>query len=74
MNLASDADDYSAGKKPGWISTAWDGLQQTVELANERRIKIIINGGALDPKALAVKTHALVRVSAPSVYPRRPNV
>jgi hypothetical protein len=40
--------------------TAWDGLQQTVELANEKRIKIVINGGGLNPKGLAEKTNELV--------------
>lgn len=43
------------------MPTAWDGIQKTVELANEKRIKIIINGGALNPKGLAEKTHELVR-------------
>ena len=43
--------------------TAWDGLQQTVELANEKRIKIVINGGGLNPKGLAEKTYELASVA-----------
>lgn len=60
FNLAKDVQDYHAGKHPGYIPSAWDGLQQTMDLANEKRIKIVINGGGLDPKGLAGKTHALV--------------
>jgi hypothetical protein len=45
---------------PGWIATAWDGLQQTVEIAAQKRIKIVINGGSLNPKGLAEKTYQLV--------------
>ncbi|KAK3074325.1 hypothetical protein LTR53_003315 [Teratosphaeriaceae sp. CCFEE 6253] len=56
INLGNDAEAFAAGKHDGWIPTAWDGLCQTVELAAEKRIKIIINGGALNPKGLAEKT------------------
>lgn len=58
--MAKDVDEFKAGTHPGYIPSAWEGLRQTVELANEKRIKILINGGGLDPKALAKKTHALV--------------
>ncbi|KAK3071673.1 hypothetical protein LTR53_008213 [Teratosphaeriaceae sp. CCFEE 6253] len=56
INLGNDAEAFAAGKHDGWIPTAWDGLCQTVELAAEKRIKIVINGGALNPKGLAEKT------------------
>lgn len=45
---------------PGWIPTAWDGLEQSMELADEKRIKIVINGGGLNPKGLAEKAHTWV--------------
>ena len=60
FNLAKDVEDYKTGKNPGYIPSAWDGLQQTIKLANEKRIKIVINGGGLNPKGLAEKTLALV--------------
>lgn len=60
FNLAKDVEDYEAGKHPGYIPSACDGLQQTTELASEKRIKVVTNGGGLNPKALAEKTHALV--------------
>jgi hypothetical protein len=46
---------------PGWVPTAWDGLHQTPEIAAEKRIKIVINGRAIIPRALAEKTHKLVK-------------
>ncbi|CAI4213075.1 unnamed protein product [Parascedosporium putredinis] len=61
MNLANFAVDRETHGHPGWAPTALDGLQQTIEIANEKRIKIVINGGAQNPKGLAEKTHELVR-------------
>ncbi|KAL5340707.1 DUF1446-domain-containing protein [Aspergillus crustosus] len=52
--------DYLAGKHPGYEETAWEGLHQTIEAIAEKKIKVVINGGALDPKALALKVQALV--------------
>ncbi|KAK6834998.1 hypothetical protein PG987_009692 [Apiospora arundinis] len=54
-NLAQYADAYAAGQHPGWVASAWDGLQKSLKVVAERRIKIVINGGALNPKGLAVK-------------------
>ena len=54
-NLANNAAAYRAGQHPGYVSTALDGITQTIELANEKRIKIILNGGSLNPKGLAQK-------------------
>lgn len=60
-NLAQYAEAYSRGEHPGWVSTAWDGLQLSLGAIHEHRIKVIINGGGLNPKGLAEKTDALVR-------------
>ncbi|KAK6855697.1 hypothetical protein PG995_007848 [Apiospora arundinis] len=54
-NLAQYADAYAAGQHPGWVASAWDGLQKSLKVVAERRIKVVINGGALNPKGLAVK-------------------
>ncbi|TKA37666.1 hypothetical protein B0A54_11750 [Friedmanniomyces endolithicus] len=56
INLGNDAEAYAAGQHEGWIPTAWDGLRQSIELIAEKRIKVVINGGALNPKGLAEKT------------------
>ena len=60
MNLAENAEGLAAGKHDGWEPTAWDGLAQTMDVLNEKRIKVIINGGALNPSGLARKAQALV--------------
>ncbi|KAE8441137.1 hypothetical protein EG329_005849 [Mollisiaceae sp. DMI_Dod_QoI] len=55
MNLAENAEAYKAGKHPGWVDTAWAGLQQSIEVIAERNIKVVINGGSLNPSGLAQK-------------------
>ncbi|KAL9053100.1 MAG: hypothetical protein Q9162_004964 [Coniocarpon cinnabarinum] len=59
MNLAENAEAFAAGNHLGWEPTAWDGLQQSLEAIAERNIKVIINGGAVNPRGLAEETHKL---------------
>ncbi|KAL4741473.1 hypothetical protein BDV11DRAFT_168060 [Aspergillus similis] len=61
VNLANNAEAWRAGKHPGYEETAWEGIQQTIGVIAEKGIKVVINGGALDPKALALKVQGLVR-------------
>lgn len=49
--------------RPGWALTALDGLEKSLGLLNEKRIKVVINGGALNPKGLAERVFKLVRKS-----------
>ena len=60
MNLAENAEAMAAGKHDGWEPCAWDGLQLTLETLDQKRIKVVIDGGALNPDGLARKTQALV--------------
>jgi hypothetical protein len=60
MNLAENAERYAAGTHDGWEPTAWDGLEQTLDVLDTKRIKVIINGGSLNPAGLARKCQALV--------------
>ena len=60
VNLANNAEAWRAGKHPGYEETAWQGLQQTIDVVAEKGIRVVINGGALDPRALALKVEALV--------------
>ncbi|KAJ5628520.1 hypothetical protein N7490_010748 [Penicillium lividum] len=60
VNLANNAFAWRDGKHPGYEETAWEGLRQTIDVIAEKRIRVVINGGALDPKALALRTKALV--------------
>src|SRR3954451_21648132 len=52
MNLAENGEKLAVGKHDGWEPTAWDGLQQTLDVLNEKRIKAIINGGDLNPQRI----------------------
>ena len=61
MNLAENAEGFAEGKHPGWEPTAWDGLQQSLDAISERNIKVVINGGSLNPKGLAKQTEDLVK-------------
>jgi hypothetical protein len=45
----------------GWAPTALEGLRLTLDLADQKRIKIIVNGGGLNPRGLAEKTHKMVQ-------------
>lgn len=60
VNLANNAQAWRDGKHPGYEETAWEGLQQTIEVIARKHIRVVINGGALDPKALALKTQTLI--------------
>ncbi|KAI0123413.1 hypothetical protein BJ170DRAFT_108069 [Xylariales sp. AK1849] len=60
-NLAQYAELYAADQHPGWAASAWDGLQKSLDAIHEKNIKVVINGGALNPKGLAEKTAELAR-------------
>jgi hypothetical protein len=61
VNLANNADEWRKGQHPGYEPTAWEGIQQTIDVIAQKGIRVVINGGALDPRALALKVQALVR-------------
>ncbi|KAH7133254.1 hypothetical protein B0J13DRAFT_507930 [Dactylonectria estremocensis] len=61
VNIAKNAEDFAKGCHPGYESTAWEGLEMTIDVINEKRIKVALNGGALNPKGLAQKVAALVK-------------
>ncbi|KAM3553463.1 hypothetical protein MY1884_006661 [Beauveria asiatica] len=60
VNIANNAESYRKGQHPGYEETAWEGLQQSIDVIAERQIKIAINGGALNPEGLAKKTAELI--------------
>lgn len=60
MNIAENAVAMSTSEHDGWEPTAYEGLDMTLDVINEKRIKVIINGGALNPAGLARKVQALV--------------
>ncbi|PWY92836.1 DUF1446-domain-containing protein [Aspergillus heteromorphus CBS 117.55] len=44
VNLANDAEVWRNGKHPGYEETAWEGIQQTIDVIAHKRIRVIING------------------------------
>lgn len=58
MNLAQNSQAYREGSHPGWERTAEAGLLQTLPVIAEKHIKVVINGGALNPGGLAQKVAA----------------
>ncbi|KAF1851405.1 DUF1446-domain-containing protein [Cucurbitaria berberidis CBS 394.84] len=60
VNIAENAQAHAAGNHPGWEKTAWDGIEQSIDILHEKRIKVVVNGGAHNPKGLAEKIQELV--------------
>ncbi|KAL0261339.1 hypothetical protein SLS55_002769 [Diplodia seriata] len=61
VNIAKNATAHAAGQHPGYEPSAWDGLAMSLDVIAAKRIKVALNGGALDPKALAERVAALAR-------------
>jgi hypothetical protein len=55
MNLAENAVALKAGKHDGWEPTCWEGLEMGLGECVEKGIKVVVNGGALNPGGLARK-------------------
>jgi hypothetical protein len=73
FNLAANALAYQAGRHRGWERTCEDGIMQTLEVANAQRIKIVVNGGGLNPKGLAECVQAKVRILCETSWRLAPN-
>lgn len=58
--MANNSESYAQGKHPGYEETAWNGLQQAIGVIAEKRIKVAINGGALNPEGLGLRVAGLV--------------
>jgi len=59
--MANNAQAFKCGGHPGYEETAWLGIQQTIDVIADKGIKVVINGGALNPKGLALNVDELVR-------------
>ena len=66
VNMANNAEAYQKGQHPGYEETAWEGIKLTIDVIAAKRIKVVVNGGALNPKGLAIKVDELV--SRPSKF------
>jgi hypothetical protein len=63
--MASSAIERAQSTGPGWIKSAFDGIHMSLDLINEKRIKIVVNGGAMNPKGLAEKVQEAVKPLSP---------
>ncbi|KAK1849856.1 DUF1446 domain-containing protein [Colletotrichum chrysophilum] len=61
VNMANNAEAYAQAKHNGYEETAWEGLLQAIDVIADKRIKVAINGGALNAGGLALKVADLVR-------------
>lgn len=68
VNIAENAEAHAKGQHPGWEATAWDGIQQSIEILDKKRIRVIVNGGAHNPKGLAEKVQQLVGHASPILF------
>ena len=48
------------GKGAGWAPTAWDGIEQSISVIENKGIKVVLYGGAHNPEGLAKKVQDLV--------------
>ncbi|OAL35130.1 hypothetical protein AYO20_05607 [Fonsecaea nubica] len=60
INLPENKKGMDAGLHDGWEPTCWDGFMQTIDLIAQKELKVIVNGGALNPGGLAAKVQQLV--------------
>lgn len=58
--MADNAEAAAASEKPGWIQSAYDGLEMSLDLIYQKKIKVIVNGGCLDPRGLALEVERMV--------------
>jgi hypothetical protein len=64
MNLAEHAEAMASGQHKGYDPYAFDGIQQTIDVLWQKRIKVILNAGALNPKGLSCEIQELVRFTS----------
>ena len=61
MNLAENAEAFKTGQHSGYVESAWEGLRESIGVIAERGIKVVINGGSINPSGLAAEVSKLVR-------------
>lgn len=61
--MADNAEAAAASERPGWVQSAYEGITMSLDIINEKRIKVIVNGGCLDPRGMAKEVDKMVRYS-----------
>jgi hypothetical protein len=60
VNIAVNAEAYARGDHDGWEPSALEGLEMSLDVIHDKRIKVIINGGAQNPEGLARRVQAKI--------------
>ncbi|PFH62931.1 hypothetical protein XA68_10984 [Ophiocordyceps unilateralis] len=58
--VGNDALRRADQSHPGWVFTALAGIEMSLDVINKKRIKVVVNGGSLNPKGLAEKIQSMV--------------
>ncbi|KAK5705981.1 hypothetical protein LTR17_021192 [Elasticomyces elasticus] len=59
-NIAQEAAAMDAGTSEGFKPNCWQGLQQSMDVIAKKRIKVVVNGGALGPQNMAKRCQELI--------------
>lgn len=59
-NLAQEQAAIAAGTGEGFKKNAWQALELSLDVIAAKGIKVVINGGGLNPQAMAVRCQGLV--------------
>jgi hypothetical protein len=60
FNLATNAEAMKLGNHPGYEKTGLDGFMLALDVLHEKKIKVVVNAGGLNPKGLAEKVQSLL--------------
>ncbi|KAG9255541.1 uncharacterized protein F5Z01DRAFT_619685 [Emericellopsis atlantica] len=60
-NMGDTAVAAASNDRPGWIATALEGLEMSLDIIHEKKIKVVVNGGCIDPRGLARKVDQMAR-------------
>ncbi|KAI0475318.1 DUF1446-domain-containing protein [Xylariaceae sp. FL0804] len=52
-NMAASAEAHANGRHPGWVASAERGLRLSLAAVHARGIRVVVNGGGLNPRGLA---------------------
>jgi len=60
-NMGDTAVAAASNDRPGWIPTALEGLEMSLDIIHQKKIKVVVNGGCIDPRGLALKVDQMAR-------------
>ena len=61
--MALNSEAFNEGRHPGFENTALDGIRLSLDYIHKNRIKVVLNGGTLNPRGLALEVQKSVRTT-----------